>query len=29
MTRLRPEAAMRELLQIDTDVTGLINETAI
>ena len=29
MTRLRPEAAMRELLQIDTDVTGLINEKAI
>ena len=29
MTRLQPEAAMRELLQIDTDVTGLINETGI
>lgn len=29
MTRQPPEAAMRELLQIDTDVTGLINETAV
>lgn len=29
MTRLSPKAAMHELLQIDTDVTGLINEAAI
>lgn len=29
ITRLQPDTAMRELLQIDTDVTGLINETAI
>jgi ubiquinone/menaquinone biosynthesis C-methylase UbiE len=29
MTRQKPDAALRELLQIDTDVTGLINETAI
>jgi SAM-dependent methyltransferase len=29
MTHLGPEAAMRELLQVDTDVTGLINECAI